>query len=96
MEFGELETHRFYTEDWEKFSISIEDLVNRPIISSDRDYEWENKMTYAEVRNFIFEAEEMARRQGKPVDWLTLFINRTILYNIFKLANDSVQTISNP
>ena len=75
-----------------KYSISIEELVNRRMIRFDYYSEFYNKMTDEEISQWEKEVEEVLIEKGvekKSPDWnnefLSVIIDRDILYNTLKL-----------
>lgn len=78
------------------YSISIIELLDRPIIRDDRGYEWMNKMTNEELENWEMEAIETIRNSTERFevysgDWMpelmTKHIDRDILYRIMKMGD---------
>ena len=74
------------------YSLTIEELINRPIIRSDQGYEYMNKMTDVEIQIFDREIEQILIEddiQKVYPDWnasvLSKYIDFEILYNLFKL-----------
>ena len=75
-----------------EYSITIQELIKRPIIRSDFDEEWMNKMTDEELSQFDEETYKMCIDDGTPEKYpdinaahLSKHIDRGILYNLFKL-----------
>ena len=75
-----------------EYSITIQELIKRPIIRSDFDEEWMNKMTDEELSQFDEESYNMCIDEGTPDKYpdinaaqLSKHIDRGILYNLFKL-----------
>lgn len=76
----------------EEYTITIEELIKRPIIRHDQVHEYLNKMTDQEIDNFYEEIKQVLKSKNtceKCPDWNAWFlaeiIDREILYNIFKL-----------
>lgn len=74
------------------YSLTIEELINRPIIRSDQGYEYLNKMTDVEIQIFDREIEQILIEDNVPKqypDWnvsvMSKYIDFDILYNLFKL-----------
>lgn len=75
-----------------KYTTSIEELVERPIIRDDFDEEWMNKMTDEELDQFGEESYQMCLEKGDPdadpeeiIMMLGAnYIDRGILYELFK------------
>jgi hypothetical protein len=74
-----------------KYSISIDELIQRPIISDNAWLEFLNKMTDEEIDRFEKEVEEHLIEQGvekKFPDWNSRFlseiIDRDVSYNLIK------------
>jgi membrane-bound ClpP family serine protease len=77
-----------------EYTISIQELIERPMIRSDYNEEWLNKMTDYEITQFQNESYQMCLIEGinkQSSDIIhsctTKFINRDILYKLFKLKN---------
>jgi len=75
-----------------KYTISLEELIKRPIIRDDSWLEFLNKMTDEEINQFEKEIEIILESEGiekKFPDWNTSFlekmVDRDILYKLFKL-----------
>lgn len=75
-----------------EYSITIEELIKRPIIRNDNSEEFLNKMTDEEIKQWEKEVELNLLEEGvvqKFPDWNAAFlaktIDRGILYNLFKL-----------
>jgi hypothetical protein len=75
----------------ETYTISIKELLNRPIIRTDFEEEWMNKMTDAELSQWDREAYASCIREGTPETYpdlnaahLAKHIDRTILYTLLK------------
>lgn len=73
-----------------EYSISIQELLKRPIIRSDKAFEWENKMTDDELKTFDSEVNQNFK-ESMDIDfaiyYTTKTIDREILYRVFKLGN---------
>lgn len=74
------------------YTITIQELIERPIIRSDFDEEWMNKMTDGELSQFDKESYNMCIDEGTLDKYsdinaasLAKHIDRGILYNLFKL-----------
>ena len=77
-----------------EYTITIPDLVKRPIIRNDFKVEWMNKMTDEELQQFDKECYDMCMGDGLPEKYqnvntgcLSKYIDRGILYNLFKQKN---------
>jgi hypothetical protein len=69
------------------YSITVNELLYRPIISNDSSVEWLNKMTNEEVNQFDREVRDICLEDGVPninSAILAKYIDRTILYKILK------------
>ena len=84
-----------------EYSISLEELLQRPIIRNDFDEEWMNKMTDDELDQFDKESYQICLEEGTPEKFpdinsacLAKHIDRGILYNILEMGT-KVQTFSN-
>ena len=76
------------------YTISIDELIERPIIRNDfngKDEEWMNKMTDDEYEQFYEESYQMCLAEGTPekcpdinAACLSKHIDRCILYELFK------------
>lgn len=71
------------------FSISIEELIKKPIIRNDKFPNFLNKMTDEEIKQFDKELDEILLEEKNikenfdyQTEWLTKVINRDILYNL--------------
>lgn len=74
-----------------QYSITIQDLLQRPIIRNDFDEEWMNKMTDEELSQFDKESYQFCLENGTPEKYpdinaacLSKHIDMTILYKILK------------
>jgi len=72
-------------------TISIKELIDRPIIRSDRPDEWMNKCTNEEIHQWEDEVYQILREEGVPEvfpDFNSAFlakcIDRDIIYRLFK------------
>ncbi len=80
------------------YSITLNELIERPVIRNDQFLEYLNKMTDEEIKQFEDEIEEVLEKDGevKKVfpDWnaaiLSRLIDREILYEVFKLGNERI------
>ena len=77
-----------------KYTISIEELVERPLIRNNFNEEWMNKMTNKELDQFEKESLEMCMEEGTPEKYpninaacLSKHIDRCILYELLKQRN---------
>lgn len=78
-----------------KFTISITELLKRPIIRNDfegENLEWMNKMTDEEISQYNDEVYQICLDEGTPnsfpelnVAHMTKTIDRGILYRLFKM-----------
>lgn len=80
--------------DKKGYSITIQDLLKRPIIRNDFEEEWMNKMTDEELSQFDKESYQLCLKEGTPEKFpdinaacLSKHIDRSILYKIIKEAN---------
>lgn len=80
--------------DKKGYSITIKDLLERPIIRNDFEEEWMNKMTDEELSQFDKESYQLCLEEGTPEKYpdinaacLSKHIDRGILYKIIKEAN---------
>jgi hypothetical protein len=76
------------------YSITIQDLLERPIIRNDFEEEWMNKMTDEELSQFDKESYQLCLEEGTPEKYpdinaacLSKHIDRSILYKIIKEEN---------
>ncbi len=74
-----------------KHTITINELIDRPIIRNDKLEEFLNKMTDSEIEQWEFEIEQTLLENGiikKYPDWNVEFLTKTIdfsiLYKVFK------------
>jgi hypothetical protein len=74
-----------------EYTITIKDLLERPIIRNDSDFEFMNKMTDDEIAVWKSEAETLLAEdmifKNNPdfeIEFFHKMIDRDILYNIFK------------
>lgn len=74
-----------------QYSITIDELLARPIIRNDFNEEWMNKMTDEELSQFDKESYQFCLDVGTPEKFpdinaahLSKHIDRTILYKILK------------
>jgi 16S rRNA C967 or C1407 C5-methylase (RsmB/RsmF family) len=79
-----------------EYTLTIQELIQRPIIRNDNAYEFLNKMTNEEIKQWDKEAEQMLKDEKIPEmfpDWnaayLTKIIDRQILYDLFTEANNT-------
>lgn len=80
--------------DKKTYTITIQDLLERPIIRSDFEDEWMNKMTDEELSQFDEESYQLCLEEGIPEKYpdinaacISKHIDRGILYEIIKEAN---------
>jgi hypothetical protein len=72
------------------YSITVPELIKRPIIREDFDEEWMNKMTDLEISQWdketyaIIESEGITDFPAVNAAHLSKHIDRSILYKIFK------------
>ena len=73
------------------YSITIQELLQRPIIRNEFNEEWMNKMTDEELAQFDKESYQFCLNEGVQEKYpdinaacLSKHIYRTILYNILK------------
>lgn len=72
------------------YSITIPELIERPIIREDFDEEWMNKMTDLEISQWdketyaIIESEGITEYPAVNAAHLSKHIDRGILYKLFK------------
>lgn len=76
------------------YSITIQELLERPIIRNEFDEEWMNKMTDDELNQFDKETYQMCIENGTPekvpdinAACLSKHIDRNILYKLLKQGN---------
>jgi hypothetical protein len=76
-----------------KYSLTILELIDRPIIRNDRPEEWMNKMTDEEEAIWDKEARAMCIAEGTPQKFpdmnaahLAKSIDRGILYSLIKMG----------
>jgi hypothetical protein len=76
------------------YTISIIELLDRPIIRNDQQYEWMNKMTDEELDNWQKESIEIIKDTTENyevyngnwmLDLISKHIDRDILYRIMKM-----------
>lgn len=74
-----------------KYSISIEELLNRPILHFQYDEEWMNKMTEDEILQYELEARAISiqeeiqdKSQSLEILLRQKYRDRTIIYNLLK------------
>jgi len=74
-----------------KYSITIQELLERPIIRNDFTDEWMNKMTDEEILQYDKETKQICIENGTPekfpdinAAFLGKSIDRSIMYNMFK------------
>lgn len=77
-----------------KYSITIKELLERPIIRNDYNEEWMNKMTDEELSKFEKESYQICIENGTPEKFpdinaacLSKHIDRNILYELLKQRN---------
>lgn len=72
------------------YSITVTELINRPIIREDFGEEWMNKMTDIEISQWdketyaIIESEGIAGYPAVNAAHLSKHIDRSLLYKLFK------------
>ena len=76
------------------YTITIQELLERPIIRNDYNEEWMNKMTDNELNQFDKETYQMCIENGTPEKFpdinaahLSKHIDRNILYKLLKQGN---------
>jgi hypothetical protein len=81
------------------YSITIAELVKRPIIRKDFYEEWMNKMTDEELDIRDDETHQICKESGMletladmPVAYLTKQIDTTIMYNLVKSGRISLSS----
>ena len=76
-----------------KYALTIMELLKRPIIRNDKSFEWENKMTDEELKQFDKEVDINSLESGDEigVGGTARYIDREILYNIFKLEENDIK-----
>ena len=74
-----------------KYSITIQELLERPIIRNDYNEEWMNKMTDEELNQFDEETYQICIQEQTPENYpdinaacLSKHIDRNILYELLK------------
>jgi len=73
------------------YSITIPELIKRPIIREDFDEEWMNKMTDLEISQWdketyaIIEAEGVTGFPAINAAYLSKHIDRSVFYKLFKV-----------
>jgi hypothetical protein len=74
-----------------EYTITISELLERPIIRTDFHEEWMNKMTDEELSKFDEECYQLCLNEGVPKKYpdinaafLSKHIDRTILYKLMK------------
>jgi hypothetical protein len=75
------------------YTITLNELIERPVIRDDKFLEYLNKMTDGEIKQFENEIEEVLIKDDETKrvfpDWnvaiLAKLIDREILYEVFKL-----------
>jgi len=75
------------------YTISIQELIKRPLIRDNYGEEWMNKMTDEELKQFDKDVWDILEENGVPKvfpDWnaalLAKHIDRCILYELFKMS----------
>ena len=72
----------------DQFSITMDELIARPIIRSDRPFEYMNKMSDLEIDQFVSErCDDLYEEKNYPTDERTKEIDIHILYELFKLGD---------
>jgi hypothetical protein len=77
-----------------QYTLSVRELIDRPIIREDFNEEWMNKMTDDEINQWDVETYAMLKDEGiteyPDVNGahLSKHIDRGILYELFKIAKD--------
>jgi len=76
------------------YSLTLEELISRPVLRSDNACEFLNKMTNEEIRQFEIEVDANLIEEGIPqtfpewnVAFLVKTIDRSILYELIKLGH---------
>ena len=81
-------------EKQQQYTISVRELIDRPIIREDFNEEWMNKMTDEEINQWDVETYTMIQDEGitgyHDVNGahLSKHIDRCILYKLFKQAKN--------
>jgi hypothetical protein len=85
------------------YTITITDLLNRPIIRTDFEEEWMNKMTNEELAQWDRESYQFCIDEGVSVEYpninaahLAKYIDQTILYTLFKEHEENPLPQKNP
>jgi hypothetical protein len=75
-----------------EYTLSVLELIKKPIIRNDFNEEWMNKMTDDELSQFDKESYEFCLQEGTLEKYpditaahLAKYIDRGILYKLFKL-----------
>jgi hypothetical protein len=83
-----------------EYTLTIKDLLERPVIRNDSDFEFMNKMTDDEIAAWKSEAETILAEdlifKNNPdfeMEFFHKMIDRDILYNIIKEEIDSNKSI---
>lgn len=77
-----------------RYSITIQELLERPIIRNDYDEEWMNKMTDEELNQFDRESYQICIEEGTSEKYpdintacLSRHIDRCILYKCMQIGS---------
>ena len=67
------------------YSITVQELIKRPIIRTDFDEEWMNKMTDDELNKFDKESYDISIKEGTIEKYLTsmLLVYQNILIDVY-------------
>ena len=74
-----------------EYSLTIDELLDRDQIRSDKSFEWENKMANEELDQFYSEVEQQCISEGAEDTAMcitTKIIDREILYKLFSMADE--------
>ena len=75
-------------------TLTMKDLLSRPIIRNDKMFEWMNKMTNEELIQHNKEVQEMKPKKNNDFFEMAHDIDLDILYNIFKMrTNETSKTL---
>jgi hypothetical protein len=84
-----------------EYTLTLKELISRPVIRNDQVCEFLNRMTDEEIEQWDKEVYAVLKEENVPEvfpDWngayLAKLIDREILFGLFQLKNDSTKAIS--
>jgi hypothetical protein len=80
-----------------EYTLTIQELLQRPIIRNDNSFEFLCKMTDEEISKWESEVMQILKEKNVPeiypdynAAYIAKIIDRQILYDLFKLGNETI------